>query len=408
MKERWYLILILLIVFVSDDTLLFGTNANPVFEYVKYACYLISTIGLLVNVSITKSSTKSTRIAISMCLLILFSSFINNDVRMGLLYKMVIILFAAMFSKHISLKLFAYKYCKVISFLAFVSIIGTVLAMIVPSFYSFAPKITNTAGNVFNNLYVYVVSLDFGSIRNYGIYREPGVYQMYLVLALFFELFIVESYSIKRIACYIVALLLTFSTTGFISLFLILILFQISGEKNRISVKQKRIFGCFVFVVSLYLVFYTDMLSSEGVVFGKLSNEDDHSSIARMSSITSNIEIWLNNPLFGAGLQSVADQFPLLTLQRYGFPSTHNTNTFLCELATFGIFYFILFVMGIYKFCKNVTHTSVEKILLILIMCVLSVGEKLTFSPFFYIIIFYGYHYIPHILPNVEVQNKKI
>lgn len=401
MKDRWNIILILVAIFISDDTLLFGTNANPLFEYIKYACFALSAFFLIIN---TKRNSKVITDLVLMCSIVLLSSLVNNDLRMGLLYKITLLVFSAFLAQRMRFEEFRESFCKILYILSAVSVVGAVIAIFVPSLLSFGLPVVNKADTIFSTFIVFSAPQYFENFRNYGIFREPGVYQMYLVLALYFELCVNENFSFKRVISYMIALILTFSTTGFIALGITLLLFQISSNRNRISTRNKILFSVFAVCGVLYLSLATNLLSSDGIIFDKFSNTDRHTTIARFSSITSNIEMWKESPLFGLGLENVQEKFIQLSFRDYGFASEHNTNTFLCELATFGIFYFILFFMGIYNFCKYSTKKYTELILLLAVVAVLAAGEKLTFSPFFYILLFYGYNMKYERVQTVQVQ----
>lgn len=140
----------------------------------------------------------------------------------------------------------------------------------------------------------------------------------------------------------------------------------------------------------IYLTIYTDLLSSSGMIFDKFSNMKRTTTIARFASVFSNIEIWKNSPMFGAGLIAVDEMFPNITYQLYGKMVTHNTNTLFCELATYGIVYVCIFVYGYIKFSHAMSNRIVERLLIFVIILILFFGEKLTFSPIIYILLFYG------------------
>ena len=212
---------------------------------------------------------------------------------------------------------------------------------------------------------------------------------MSLVLMIYY----VSVFKMKRFIIITLALALTLSTTGYIAYVCVIALFIVNRNKITITKKQRN--TVFVlFIMCLFLLFtQTNLLSSDGIIFDKFSNTDRHTTIARMSSLTTNVKIWLQNPIFGAGLQKVNDFFEVITLRDYGFASPHNTNTFLCELATFGVFYFLLFIVGMFKYSRLFGISFIEHLLVFIILFTLSIGEKLTFSPFFYIMMFYGYRY---------------
>ena len=88
---RWKYLFLPLIIYVSDDTVLFGTNINQTFIYAKYAI-LVSVLLMLSFGNKGFVHTRQFRFCIGMCLLVMFSSLLNDDLRLGLVYKCVVLL----------------------------------------------------------------------------------------------------------------------------------------------------------------------------------------------------------------------------------------------------------------------------------------------------------------------------
>lgn len=384
-----YLIVLTLIV-VSDDTVLFGTNSNSLFIYAKYAILFL--LMLYLCTTNKNNNRASLNLCLSMCACVFISSLFNSDIRLGLVYKCTILLLSCLVTRYIDIKKFSNIFLDIIYIIAVVSIVCTLALMLVPSIFSFAPEIVNSGENTFSNLILYVFPTDLDKVRNYGIFREPGVFQMYISIALIFLIYYSNEFSLKKFVVLILSIILTFSTTGYIALFAIICLYFINNRtKYTISSKNKLLVIIFMLVGIAYVTTKTDLLSSEGMVFDKLSNTERHTTLARMSSVTSNIKMWEESPLLGVGLQKAEDLFPILSLKDYGFASQHNTNTFLAELATFGLFYFLLFFFGIIFISKYIGLKTTERCLIFTVLLILSIGEKLTFSPFFFLMVFYGY-----------------
>lgn len=147
---------------------------------------------------------------------------------------------------------------------------------------------------------------------------------------------------------------------------------------------------CIIIAALVGISLFTDLLSADGIVFNKFKQLNRHTTVARMGSLFVNLVIWKRYPLFGAGLTKVSELFPTLCGQMLGFASEHNTNTLLCELATYGIVYTAIFVVGYARFFKLLANKKFEMLLICGIFLVLSVGEKLTFSPIIYVLMYYG------------------
>ena len=385
-------LLLSLIIYVSDDTVIFGTNIDLKYIYFKYVFTICAFFFLFVK-NKTFVKTRQFNYCVAMCFFVVLSSIFNDDLRLGLIYKCIVLLLSCVYASKIDFNRFAETFVGFMYVVAFVSVICTLILMVHPAIFSFATGLENTANTPFYNLFIYVAPTITESVRNYGIFREPGVYQMYLIICLVLMLYYTPKFELKEFVVVSMALFLTFSTTGYIAYVGVATLLVIKRKGEGISKKQRRYVLMLLALCMLLIVTQTNLFSTDGMVFDKFSNPGRHTTIARMSSLTTNVKIWLQYPIFGAGLQNVNDMFETITLRDYGFASPHNTNTFLCELATFGIFYFILFCIGIVRFSRLFGCSLFEHILLLALLFVLSIGEKLTFSPFFYIMIFYGYRY---------------
>ena len=381
------------IVIVSDDTLFFGTNINPIFETIKYAVL----IGMLFILGIKQlryfniHQVKYSQIpCLVMCLLVLASGIVNGDLRTGYYYKCIILILSYEIVSYMSIDDFAKNFEKLLYFFALISVVCTIVAEISLSVFSIFPIFYNSAYTPFYNVGVYLVPVSAGLLRNYGIFREPGVYQMFLLIGLIFHLYYSDEVKIFRIFIYVLAVVLTFSTTGYIALAIFFLLYLSKRNISYSDQKRKYILVCLLIVGVLLMATQTDLLSSEGMVFDKFSNMKRTTMIARFASVFANLRIWLQHPIFGAGLIKVSEEFPRIALEMYGKAVTHNTNTLLCELSTYGVIYTCLLLYGYVKYSAVLTKNKFQRLLILLIIFILSCGEKLTFSPIIYVLAFYG------------------
>lgn len=384
----------LVIVVVSDDTLWFGTNGNTLFINIKY-CVLLACLALIFfsNMRIIDLSRVSSSAVLCglMCALMLITGVFNSDLRTGYFYKCCLLILSCLFAKNFLFEEFARIFEKIMFFFATTSAFCTLLATVNISLVSGFPIFYNSAKSSFYNLIVCMINVSDKTVRNYGIFREPGVFQMFLMLGLLFYTYYAKEFKIYRFAVYVIAIGLTYSTTGYIALIVYLIVYFVKDTRG-FSVKKKKLITIVLIAVALiFILVKTDLLSSDGVVFNKVGDMKRHTTVARLASVFANIEMWLRSPIFGNGLTYVGDNFPEISLMRYGYESPDNTNTLLCELATYGLLYTVIFVMGYVRFIKKITEKKVEQVLIGIVLVVLSCGEKLTFSPIIYILLFYGF-----------------
>ncbi len=389
-------LLIFLFIYISDDTLLFGTNANEAYTSFKYL-FVMGAAVLLTIVNILKGRRIPVR-AFSTLLLMIFLIFItmivNEDVRLGYFYKICLLLYGLAITQIMELKEFAIIFNKIITILAVASLVGYVIMIISPSILRLFPTILNTSNYKFYNAFI-VLEPSFYSttLRNYGIFREPGIYQMFLIMALLFQMFVVKKDSLMRYLIYIAAILTTLSTTGYIALGVVFLMFLVnSGGLSR----GKKYVLIIIFVVAFLLLFlFTDIFSFKmgsgysDSIFNKLVNPEDSSSgVARFASVTENIRIAFESHIFGVGLTTLSEKFPLYALAEYGRITTHNTNTLLIQFATHGFLYGSVWLWSYWHFAKRLNAKL--SIFVFAIIVILYMGENLTFSGFSSLFLMYG------------------
>lgn len=384
---------VLLIVAISDDTIFFGTNSNLIFINFKYI-FLVSLCLLLVIdeffIKKTKHKNFALALCIVMCINIIATMLYHSDFRGGYPYKVALLFSAYIITKRISFERFSIAYEKIIYTIALVSVVTFPLGYFFPQIISVLPVISNTVGTTFYNLVFNVLPTSSSLMRNYGIFREPGVYQMFLITSALLYLHNAEVLSVKRLIVYYFAIIFTFSTTGYISLALLTLLILLKNKINPKNNIDKILIKTAIMILIMYLLSFTNILSLDGPVFDKLFDTKRYTTIARFSSITSNYNIWCHYPLIGAGINLVDKMFPELTFLSYGLYYTHNTNTFMIELASFGIIYGVLLAYGFYKLAGRLSEGFASKLVIFTIFMVLSSGEKLVYSLILYILMFYG------------------
>lgn len=392
-KGNWKKILFFLIfIVVSDDTLFFGTAKNGTFITFKYIVIISLTLVMTIKYVLLQRQYNSLSFLyiIALDLLLLISSFFNDDLRNGVFYKIALIFLAFSITRKMSLHEFAYYFEKIIYFFACFSLIGMALGLFGKGILSLLPVFLNSADNAFYNALVFCVPVTNSVVRNYGIFREPGVYQMYIIWAMVFQVGILKNAKTSRMVVYILALLTTYSTTGYFALGLVIILFLLSREENN-GRTYKTVLGitvCIFCVCAFVSPDLFDVLSD--TVFGKLSNMSRHTTIARVGSITVNAKIFFDNILFGVGLTRLSELFPVYCRDLYGFASVHNTNTILIQFSTHGIFYGLLWTLGYIRLSWKLGSDTLSRMIYFGIFVILFVGENLSFSTITYILLIYG------------------
>lgn len=199
------------------------------------------------------------------------------------------------------------------------------------------PVFFNSSGWDFYNFGLsYVVTWEFWH-RNFGIFREPGVYQFFILLALYLNNYAVDwkrqwvMWGINLILA--VTMFTTYAVGGFIELGLFAVFLYF--DKKYYQSKWGRILGiaaaALVAGVVIYIVirlqddsFYQTYFIVFYDMYERLTSGSD-SLLDRLDAIFTNLRFFLENPLFGDTIANVL----------HG--TNHNTSSTLILYAVFGI-----------------------------------------------------------------------
>lgn len=397
-RELKTIVLLFILLFFSNDTYLFGTNSNELMVAIpRYLMLVFCAVSILLLIVRKKYKVHKDIVGLYIFMIIVLAavSFYHHEHFSRVFIKIVCITTGMLVCMQYDIEEYSNAFLKCTALFSVVAILLTTLAYVAPSIVRALPSVVNTVGVRFYSVGLAGLderSLSTWNVRTGGIFWEPGVFQMYLNFAILLELFINHSPNKKRMAIFILADILTFSTTGYLALAWIIVTFALFGrDNNRSTTKNIAIFfGLIVATLAAYfLVFYTTLGSA---VFGKLFDMKDGSTMVRQASILVNFEIIREHPFVGIGMDVMADEFErrsYLSSAIYGW-TRQNTNTLLYQFAAHGCLFGIPFTWGTYKFGGKLSNKLFMKISIFVMFLMLYIGENLMTSIFPYIIIFYG------------------
>jgi hypothetical protein len=381
------------IIFISDDTFNFGTNENYIFFLVKYIIYFILTLFLLVcfNFKYIKTLTKSSLLLALIGISIVLTSFFNLDFSGGYLYQLWLFILGFLIVFSFSNQNIVDVYLYLVYWLSVVSLLIFIIASFSLSLFEFFPIYYNSQGVGFYNLGIGVVFADGFFIRNTSIFREPGVFMIFLSIAMIFELFFKRNIRKRFFFIFLITILSTLSTAAYFILALILTayLFDIKKIKAKINIKKYILFiGLFTFLVLFYTV---DVYN---LVFEKISTDNisEGSSLARTVSVVANLYIFLDNFVFGVGLKSHPALFGNYTLDLVGsyMDTGNNTNTITSILSVYGFLFGSIFIYMLFNFAKKTSNIFIVRLLMFLIFLMLFSNEDMRYSLMSVVLLFMG------------------
>ena len=194
------------------------------------------------------------------------------------------------------------------------------------------PVFYNSIGIKFYNFFLSIVPDTYVKNRNFGIFREPGVYQYFILLALFLNNYAVQwrkgwqLWLVNGILA--VTMLSTFATGGVIEMGLLAVVMFFDKKWYR----DRRIRWAAILLVggvaaaAMYCIARKNALYWEvyDMLIGKFLS-DNESGPDRINSIFNNLQIFVKNPLFGERVYGVLHSM------------VNNTSSTLILYAMYGV-----------------------------------------------------------------------
>ena len=389
-KKTMMPIILFIALFINEDVLVFGTINNSNMQNFRLIAQVMLAMFLLFYFYLFKVKIPKVKLRIFFMFSLFFalSMLVNLDFRLGYFFMLTIYLICMLISTIYTFDdIFSY-FSKSMYIISIVSLLGYAMQIFVPDLLNYFPVIQNTSN--INFYFLGITNLCFRTdvlVRNWGPFREPGVFQLFVIVALIYELFRKEKSSGIKLVVFILAIITTFSTTGYIALGCV-IFALILMNKNHLRKKQRRLLICIViiFVITVfYLSLFTDLLFKSdgyGSVFGKLFGSYESASYnARIASILANIKIFFEDPIFGKGISYVDNNYSIIASNMFGMKIVDNTNMLFILLARFGLGTFLLFTLRLYRFLKDFfLKNNLITTLIFITYLSLMIGENLSYS----------------------------
>ena len=294
-------------------------------------------------------------------------------------------------------------YVIIMTVLAAYSMLATYIlrAIFIDSGMGVIPTFRNQTDLLFHNFGLAFVSDIYVKNRNFGIFREPGVYQFFLILALFLNNYTLnwdkgwKYWTVNIILA--LTMLTTFATGGVVELgMLVLIVFF---EKKLY--RDKRILAIAVILVVAFagLIFW--IIKDRGTLYwelyamfvSKFAPEEDSFS-ERKEAILTNLRFFLANPMVGNKLSTVLHAV------------ANNTSSTLVMFAGFGLGGGVLHVVSWFALIWDGKRKVWANLGLVLLMFMSFNTQNLTADLFFWL--FPCMALIQRGLPFVKLPERKV
>lgn len=383
MEDAIHFLIVLFVIFATD-ALVTKTNQNPSARYATWAVIVLAGVCSFMRYCCHYYFRELAVIAV----LILWGMVWNLNLTGGYIFKICLLFCGYAVTRITGWEDFKRYYCDIMYFIAAVSLACFMFHSIIASM-TVIPSVSN-GQLAFKNMIFSIVPMGNYSIwswyRNYGIFWEPGVYQLYLNIAIMFTFFGKKKAGIKdifRIFIYALAILTTFSTAGY---------FLLSMMAAAILLKSGnqwcRLFVFTAFVAAVFYVMCDDSL--RWYVFSKIKrgSESEASRNARLYSITSNLWVAVLHP-FGTGPWKFDTE--IVRYQNlFGIGEFTNVNMFLQNFAIYGWAYGFYYAYKLWRFAKSLKENCLVTMILYFVLCLGLFNEPLTYSLMFSCVIFFN------------------
>lgn len=326
-----------------------------------------------------------------MIILVLLSMVVNKDY--GGDSVVALILITAVFVCEIDINHYIRIFVSVVSLIAVISLFIEFVFFIYPDFIHLFPYFSNS--NVKVNILGFCVHGDstMRYYRNYGCFFEPAIFGIYLSIAIMLNLLTQGAKSKLQLAILNIALVTTWSMTGFVAILFFYFMYFFIEKKSRVEISVIGLVG----ITSLFVVRKQGMWLYEYLILRfSPSGPSAHSVWSRINSLIIPIKIWIKKPFFGVGaINSQKEFLQYIENTRVGYAaSSCFTNQITYYLASFGLMFVLVVVAGLFFFGKALMKHNAWSMVWVVTILLLLMGEILSYSPIIFVIVLYGFNEI--------------
>lgn len=337
-----------------------------------------------------KVSVKQLQLVLLLSLIVFCSICIHQDFSMVNFAFLILPWFGMAFFWIIDRDKFAYYYCNCMLFLAIYSLVAHyVLLFVLPNLVELFPIGRNSGGFPVHDFFFsfrYVSSIS----RNTGLFREMGVYAVYLNIALyllFFEIKDVKHRQIKIVILFI-TILSTLSTPGILGMVLIgmagMMKMLNSGNIREIRSLAGMI-GAIMMAAVIVFIFVPYSRHYVGQAMIKLT-QGGSSFQGRIGVMQANLKAWCMQPFLGNAYEGSVR----LATEYYGYSGImHNTGSNTSLLSMYGVFYVIILYMNpVINLIRN-RNSRIAKMIGMAALFMLLECQYVILDSLFWIFVFY-------------------
>lgn len=379
-NKLWDYLLVYLLLLLSA-----GFFFRNLYNRYTVPVYIILLLFTLIRRNINLRYDTLTPTSVMVCLIVITAVLTGLDTIDRYIYCILSLVISYIITQLFTYTKFCMIFADIIYAICIASTVGWIVAEFAPSIITIFPKLVNSAGveGRFLGLTVIEISEAFGhQNRAQGIFWEPGTFQTMIIIAILCDWFVNNISAKKRYYIYLISILLTFSTTGYICLIVLVVVYCIYKNKKNIAM------GIMAFISAVFgvaiLVKYRELLPDflEYSIFTKLEAlmsftpgmqfSDSAASITagvRVNSVFYPLKAFLESPIWGIGFSGYHQLGEKLG---YGEMFTCSPVNYF---AYFGIFYAIISISGFLRLIKEYKVSPICKLVIVLLIIICTSTE---------------------------------
>lgn len=276
---------------------------------------------------------------------------------------------------------FVDKYINQVYWLSLASIIFYLIFLLKPDLINGLPSLPTDDYHQKNFLlYVYEPPRFVPFPRNMSIFYEPGVFQGIILLAVVLNGgFMTGKVSLFPTAVLIIAILTTFSTTGYLAVIPLLLI----NNKTRYA---------FAILLCTGLLFFYDKLGvALFAIWDKISNiQMNISGQRRFTDALLEIQMSISRPVLGYGFEYFNVKGELLSKAGIIEKWSGSTNSIFYHLALYGYLFVLAILWSLWRLSRRIFSGNVYAILAFISILIFINGETFLQKQLFLLMIFYG------------------
>ncbi len=219
----------------------------------------------------------------------------------------------------------------------------------------------------------------FSYNRNSGPFWEPGMFVIFINVALYFNLIITKRFLNLKNIVFVAAIVTTFSTTGYIAAFFGISVYLLFYFKSRFNILL-----IITLFVSLVYVSQLDFMQSK--IVDQIENSHT-SGDSRFGAIIVHLKVIGDYPFIGVG-----DGAAKAIAEHTDASSTANGITFVFVKygLIFGLLYYILLIRACLNVMNGITSNKMLGYCFFILLIILAFSQDVTVRHFYLFLIVYG------------------